>query len=96
MQALNTVKMSDLRKNTEEVIEEIQNSSEAFTLISRSKPIMVMMSIVAYKKLKADEIDHVDWAAYSEAMDFFQNFSKTNSTKGVKVNAVDLVRNERR
>ncbi len=96
MQALtNTIKMSDLRKNTDVVINSIQNSQSAFMLMSRSEPVLVMMSLSAYRKINQEDLDYFDPEIYDKAIDFFANFSSRNSMKGKKIDAVKLIRNDR-
>lgn len=88
-----TIKISDLRKNTETVIKNIQKSKSVFLLISRSKPVMMMMSCDVYKQLEHHMFGDIDLEAAEESMDFFINFSKNKSGKGV--DAVKLVRSLR-
>lgn len=45
----NTIKISDLRKKTAEVIEEIAGSSEPVYVFSRSEPKVVMMSCKVFE-----------------------------------------------
>lgn len=90
-----TIKMSDLRKNTEKVVKIIQNSNEAFTLLSRSEPVMVLMSITAYRKIKDDEFSYFDPADFEKGADFFRTFAKKNSTKGMKFDAAEVIRKDR-
>lgn len=92
----NTIKISDLRKDTDHVLKTVQNSQEAFTLISRSEPVMVMMSVSTYnRKIKDNDLDYFDAEAYAKGMDFFTTFAKRNSMKGKKIDAVKLIRQDR-
>ena len=96
MQTLtNTVKMSDLRKNTDVVIHSIQNSQAAFMLMSRSEPVLVMMSVAAYRKINQEDLEYFDSESYDKAVDFFANFSSRNSMKDKKIDAVELIHNDR-
>lgn len=49
----NTVKISDLRKKTAEVIDEIAESSEPMYVFSHSKPRVVIMSCASFEKIKS-------------------------------------------
>lgn len=96
MQTLvNTIKMSDLRKDTKNVLKTIQNSQEVFTLMSRSEPVMVLMSLSAYRTINQEDSDYFDAELYDKGMDFFANFANRNSMKGVEIDAVKLIRNDR-
>ena len=88
----NTIKISDLRKNTAVVISEVQRGTEAFLILSRSKPVMVVMSYSVYEKLQkgAEGANH---ELFDNSMDALINFSKPNRSK--KFNAVSLVRSLR-
>lgn len=46
----NTLKISDLRKHTMEVVEELQEENKAVTVFSRSQPKIVIMSFNLYNK----------------------------------------------
>ena len=79
MQALtNTIKMSDLRKNTEEVIHSVQNSQSAFMLMSRSEPVLVMMSLSAYRKISQEDLEYIDSEILEKSMNFFAEFANRN------------------
>ncbi len=95
MQALpNTIKMSDLRKNTEEVVENVQKSKSVFLLIARSKPVMMLMSCQVYQQLENRMFEDIDTVQAEKSLDFFINFAKNKSGKN-RADAVKLVRNLR-
>ncbi|MEK7523507.1 MAG: type II toxin-antitoxin system prevent-host-death family antitoxin [Patescibacteria group bacterium] len=47
-----TVKVSDLRKHTTEVIEEVEEMEEPVTVFSHSKPKIVIMSFKVFQRMK--------------------------------------------
>lgn len=87
----NTVKISDLRKHTDYVLNEIQNLGEAVTIFSRSKPLAVVMPYELYQRIQ-ERAPEVDWIKYQKALD-----SLVNPPIKIKGNfdAVKLVRSLR-
>ena len=66
----NTFSISDLRKNTLEVLEKVEEMDEPITIFLHSRPVAVMMSLKTYKKNQTRQSD-LDHARYVKAMDFF-------------------------
>lgn len=52
----NTLKISDLRKHTAEIVEEIEKEDEPVTVFSRSQPKIVVMSFSLYTKMMNKKI----------------------------------------
>lgn len=51
----NTIKVSDLRKNTADVIEEIRDFNQPVIVFAHSTPKIVIMNCDLYEKLKQDK-----------------------------------------
>lgn len=66
----NTVKISDLRKHTSEVISEIEKSEEPIMIFSRSQPKVVMMSFHWYQKTRPGKT-RVEKTQEKHGIDFF-------------------------
>lgn len=71
--AQNTISVSELRKNTLEVFERIDQIEEPITIFSHSKPVGVFMSMKIYKHMKDQSSSEVDKARAAKAWDFFIN-----------------------
>lgn len=84
-----TIKVSDLRKHTFEVIEEIEKSEKPVTVFSRSEPKIIIMSCTTYKKL------HEPQTLAKEDIDFFINPPEYMMIKKKGVKAAKLIRKER-
>lgn len=90
----NTIKSSDLRKYTAEVMEEVQAHPGPITVFSHSKPKMMVMSLDAYERLinSTNEVQ-IDPEAMRNAMEFLINPPKELLIHGS--DPVELIRNER-
>ncbi|MBI2634062.1 type II toxin-antitoxin system Phd/YefM family antitoxin [Candidatus Peregrinibacteria bacterium] len=85
----NTIKISDLRKNTNEIIEEVEKADQPITVFSRSEPKIIIMSCKTYKKLKEPE------KLNTKGIDFFINPPEGFLIKEKGLDAVKLIREER-
>lgn len=86
----NTVKISDLRKHTHKVLDEMKLEPEAVTVFSRSEPVAVIMSIQSYK-----ELTHANKkisAGMGPGAQFFSKAPKNFMLNGKGKSAVELIR----
>ena len=91
-----TLTVSDLRKRTDLVMEELADLKEPVTVFSRSKPVAVMMSVGLYEHLCQQEA-RPDPAQAKLAMAFFVDPPKRfqlKSTQGA-VAMIHSLRNAR-
>ncbi len=86
---LNSVTISQLRKETIPVLERISSSSDVLTVFSRSKPVAVLMSYATYLAhlSSSQPISDQEW---HEAFSFLTTSKKSKNTK--PFNAVNEIR----
>jgi hypothetical protein len=84
----NTVKVSDLRKNTIAVFKELDESDQVVTVFVNSEPKVVMMTPIHYNLLKAQKEKKVNWSAFNK----FNNPPEHLLIKKKNVDAVKLIR----
>lgn len=91
----NTVKISDLRKKTAEVIEEVAESSEPVYVFSRSQPKVVMMSWLLFAKRNPKQKEKKISVSEKHGIDFFIDPPEDFIIKKKGLDAVKLIRAER-
>jgi prevent-host-death family protein len=67
----NTISISELRKNTLDVLEKIEESEEPITIFSHSKPVGMIMSISTYARLQLEcesTFNHQDYLYAKERL----------------------------
>lgn len=93
--AQNTLSISDLRKNTLEVLEKLDELEEPLTVFLHSKPVAVLMSIPLYTKLQQNADSNFEDEKYINAWDFLINPPEEIRIKKKGLDAVKLIRNDR-
>ena len=83
----NTLKISDLRMHTADVIEEIEGKSDAVVVFSRSKPKVVIINYTAFQALKVEKKENPG--------KFFANPPKRFLFKKKGIDSVKLIRSLR-
>lgn len=90
--AQNTLSISELRKNTLEVLAKIDELDEPITIFSHSKPVGVFMSMKIYKRLQGESRTDLDKARAAKAWDFFVNPPEDMMIKDKKFDPVKAIR----
>lgn len=96
-----TVKISDLRKHTAEVIEEIGQLDHPVTVFSHSEPRIIMASYQWFKANKQlgerpqPTKAHKKKTEERHGLDFFVNLPEEFLMKGKGLDAVKMIRAER-
>lgn len=87
---LNSITISQLRKETIPVLERISSSSDVLTVFSRSKPVAVLMSYATYLTMTASSqpVSDKEW---HDAFSFLSTAKKT-VRKTKPFNAVKEIR----
>lgn len=88
----NTLSISELRKNTLEVLEKANQLDEPITVFSHAKPVGVFMSMKIYQRLKAEAPTAADKTRAAKAWDFFINPPEDVLIKDKKFNSVKAIR----
>ncbi len=91
----NTVKISDLRKHTQEVLAEIENTEQPIVIFSRSQPKVVIMSFNWFKKMQKNIPEPESNPEDETGLDFFANPPEEFLIKEKGLDAVKLIRAER-
>lgn len=92
----NTLKISDLRKHTADVIEEIEQMDEPVTVLSRSTPRIVIMSFHLYEKNEGKSPKPpAKKGGGKHGLDFFIDPPEEFLIKKKGLDAVKLIRAER-
>ena len=87
-----SIKLSDLRKHSEQFLCELNEHEAAVTIFKRSKPVAVIMSPGYFRSLSKEP--EVNWGRASEAIeDLFSFADKTPEIHNF--DAVELIRKER-
>lgn len=90
--AQNSIKLSDVRKHSEQFLDELNAHDHAVTVYKRSKPVAVIMSPSYYMRLSKKP--EVNWGRATQAMeDLFSFADGTPEIKGF--DAVEIIRKER-
>lgn len=90
----NTIKISDLRKHTAEVIEEISEADEPVYVFSRSKPKVIIMSCDAFEIVKKSA-SKPKTKPVKTGIDFFIDPPEDFLIKKKGIDAVKAIRAER-
>ena len=93
----NTIKISDLRKKTAEVVDEIAGAGEPVFIFAHSEPKVVMMSCAAYWKMKEGTPQKKATTKPGEkhGLDFFIDPPEDFLVKKKGIDIVKLLREER-
>jgi len=91
----NTLKISDLRKHTVEVMKEVENEIEPVTVFSRSEPKIVIMSFNLYQRIKNKNANQSAQRKEKSGIDFFIDPPEDMIIKGKGLSAVEAIRAER-
>lgn len=87
----NTIKISDLRKHTAEVIDEVSETGGLFYVFSRSKPKVIIMSCNTFDLMKKKSKP----APIKSGIDFFIDPPEDLLIKEKGIDAVRAIRAER-
>lgn len=91
----NTLKISDLRKHTAEVIDDVEKKGEPVFVFSRSEPKIVIMNIRLYQQMQKENRASARTSKEKRGISFFVDPPDELLLKKKGLNAVHLIRAER-
>ncbi|MEK7528622.1 MAG: type II toxin-antitoxin system Phd/YefM family antitoxin [Patescibacteria group bacterium] len=90
--AKNTVKVSDLRRHTAEVLDEVEESNRPVMVFSRSQPKVVMISYSTFESMKNGASSVIKSDTEPSGIDFLINTPEKYLIKTKGLDAVKLIR----